>query len=1714
MSSLSAATSTPSCRPTSPTKQLMDPLHPIRSSSPPLPPRKNAFGLPSSYLNHLRRLLRQWLKQQTRDECEATLSPTRRDGSSRRTRLWSETKVQILENALWEGAVVSPMHKSNGRKQALLSLDWPGWIEASSRRKATWKESWERNNMHAEAEGMQRRDASAREMITGQESRKSPFNESWPSNGGTLKTPDTATPSRPSSEASSSGVTTAIPEAPVSLELGKEQHSWERERQEKEGQLQKWCTTIRGLKGYQQLSVPKADGWEVVEDDYLRYESIQRDLPGAFPQSSFYDCGTTAEDQEHFAASRYEAGATPEGPNDLPSMIKPVICLHYPSTQNRSSASTSTLRLKRDNSIGKQSVTSISSSSHRKWWSGSGGRLSETVNGSDGETDSTSTLEVEFVAGQYVLPLPSDDNRTLRPLPARESKKKRRSILISIPISSVSSSPASKCSGSSANGSEVDRASDATDEDNTSIWSGTQKGHETVHGMGSTFIVTGAEDDVPTGNDMERVGIVGGTIMIRGVTDQREQKALHQVLQYLLYTLQSMFLELDLQDAVGVPRESDSLPTPEKPDMGATAGLPNDTQRVSVELHADYLHRGKGGRDKGFFHRFRQDTKQMWEGLVGKRRASASHEEICRPTGIDPEMKDLPVTPLARLPHSISASSTPPATDPTLAAGLPMGDTASHPIERNLSILTNLEGQLHSATPGLSIPMPPLLLRLREEHRVRHEKAKQQAEEKPDFHENGLPATSPRPVTLSSFRLSGDKLNDPLRGRALSHRLGGDVRAGLTALMSNLDRFEGWIKLQRLELLYSEGLEDFPETGSNETQICRTPRADTYVFWEHHRDISIQQVVKGLQDELAEDNLICPRPGCTAAASEHNSQDCDLEIWSRCRECGNSGTARQLTYGQRSFSWGKLLELLIYTDKLRGRVQCSHVGRTVIYLRTTSLVISLAVESVNALETRLPKLQVGPNVNRRKGGQETVEDVMKGLLRKEAGQQKLQTLSKEIGEAFDALEQQIQQIRLDLSDTDTSGDGKSIDALTVPLNDPFKSILEESIDCRTALLNEIEASPPSQVNNARIEFAQRFQTIAARLEECKVERAMAGSTDILSYLPKHIRSATSFALPGSSVIVRLEEPTSIIAYTLSCFTYLNELIKTHRHVETTTDSLSFSSIPSTDTTAENPTSASSRSKDVWVIEAKRRDTPRDLLSLRTLMKKKSEVQLPQSARPPLGLSLAQNAPPSLELSLEQVEGRSQTSDRLGDLVKTISKATAQDPKMLLESNSSSDRTQTPAGSDADAISRLRSSPSSMRRTISDNAPPSAFRPPVSRSVSHTATAPSGPIAPVSDPTQSSKDTKTKEGWGSVSSTISSSFNQLLRIGSDVGGSIGSIRVKGADRSLSSLIGPLGMMATADHSLSSIDEKPHLHFTYTLGERLRLSCTVYYATAFDSLRRRCAIDKSLIQSLSATDAWDAQGGKSKAAFFMTHDKRYIVKELVSKWNVSDTHALLEIAPAYFDYLSGTHNKATSLAKILGLYTVRIQDLKSGSKRQLDLLVMENLFYKQTISRTYDLKGIEDRRANKAKAEGSMNPDIKPEGTLFDEEWLEGLKRGLVLLQPHAKRILHEAISLDTKFLSAQSVMDYSLLIGVDEEKRELVVGLVDAIGSYNLFKTIESRGKLALNRGGNVTIIPPDQYRDRFEQALKNYFIACPDKWSKPFRKGSTAKKAIGLPSAF
>lgn len=69
--------------------------------------------------------------------------------------------------------------------------------------------------------------------------------------------------------------------------------------------------------------------------------------------------------------------------------------------------------------------------------------------------------------------------------------------------------------------------------------------------------------------------------------------------------------------------------------------------------------------------------------------------------------------------------------------------------------------------------------------------------------------------------------------------------------------------------------------------------------------------------------------------------------------------------------------------------------------------ISLVVEDNSTLDIRLPKLQVGPNVTKRKGGKEPVDAVMDGLLRKQVASEKVGSLRKEIEDFFCSLENRL-----------------------------------------------------------------------------------------------------------------------------------------------------------------------------------------------------------------------------------------------------------------------------------------------------------------------------------------------------------------------------------------------------------------------------------------------------------------------------------------------------------------------------------------------------------------------------------------------------------------------------------------------------------------------------------------------------------------------------------
>ncbi|OEL36828.1 1-phosphatidylinositol-3-phosphate 5-kinase FAB1B [Dichanthelium oligosanthes] len=275
----------------------------------------------------------------------------------------------------------------------------------------------------------------------------------------------------------------------------------------------------------------------------------------------------------------------------------------------------------------------------------------------------------------------------------------------------------------------------------------------------------------------------------------------------------------------------------------------------------------------------------------------------------------------------------------------------------------------------------------------------------------------------------------------------------------------------------------------------------------------------------------------------------------------------------------------------------------------------------------------------------------------------------------------------------------------------------------------------------------------------------------------------------------------------------------------------------------------------------------------------------------------------------------------------------------------------------------------------------------------------------------------------------------------------------------------------------------------LGQ-VKYTVICYYAKQFDALRRICCpSERDFIRSLSRCKKWGAQGGKSNVFFAKSMDDRFIVKQVTK----TELESFMKFAPDYFQYVSESicTGSPTCIAKILGIYQVK--SLKGCKEMRMDVLVMENLLFERNVTTLYDLKGSTRSR---------YNPDSNgSDKVLLDQNLIEAMPTSPIFVGNKAKRLLERAVWNDTSFLASIDVMDYSLLVGVDEKRHELVMGIIDFMRRYTWDKHLETWVKASGILGGpkNVspTVISPKQYKRRFRKAMSAYFLVVPDQWSPP-----------------
>lgn len=271
---------------------------------------------------------------------------------------------------------------------------------------------------------------------------------------------------------------------------------------------------------------------------------------------------------------------------------------------------------------------------------------------------------------------------------------------------------------------------------------------------------------------------------------------------------------------------------------------------------------------------------------------------------------------------------------------------------------------------------------------------------------------------------------------------------------------------------------------------------------------------------------------------------------------------------------------------------------------------------------------------------------------------------------------------------------------------------------------------------------------------------------------------------------------------------------------------------------------------------------------------------------------------------------------------------------------------------------------------------------------------------------------------------------------------------------------------------------HLKYQFQEGSA-KMLCKVFFAEQFDAVRRKCGVDERIVESLSRCLKWDSKGGKTKSVFLKTLDDRLVLKSL----SPIETQAFLRFAPAYFRLMSEAlfHELPSVIAKMLGFYQVIIKNPATGVDFNWYLLVMENLFYDRSLTRIFDLKG--SMRNRRIKSTGEQNE------VLLDENMVEFIYESPLFSREHSKKILRASIWNDTLFLSGQNVMDYSLMIAIDEDRKELVIGIIDCIRTYTWDKKLETWIK---DRGKNrPTVTSPREYKNRFREAMGRYVLQAP-----------------------
>jgi hypothetical protein len=236
-----------------------------------------------------------------------------------------------------------------------------------------------------------------------------------------------------------------------------------------------------------------------------------------------------------------------------------------------------------------------------------------------------------------------------------------------------------------------------------------------------------------------------------------------------------------------------------------------------------------------------------------------------------------------------------------------------------------------------------------------------------------------------------------------------------------------------------------------------------------------------------------------------------------------------------------------------------------------------------------------------------------------------------------------------------------------------------------------------------------------------------------------------------------------------------------------------------------------------------------------------------------------------------------------------------------------------------------------------------------------------------------------------------------------------------------------------------------------------------------------------------------GGKSGAFFYYTANRQFVIKSI----NKAELYVIRRIIKDYRDRV--TSITSSHLTRIFGVFRITI-----GTQEPILICIMENLSRNFSSPLIFDLKGSTYERRSTYSA--YPNYAAMPREIVYkDIDFLNAFSD--VCVGGNDGKEIMQALEADTELLEKHQIMDYSLLLFLEEIKGpkfsfvqssrcfrlgELVgfVGIIDFLQNYSYRKKLENTIN-GLNKGkrANCSCVPPSEYRIRFLNLARKLFIS-------------------------